>query len=156
MCKLPNGGELDSKHVMPLLDARELEEDAGVLDSRLKDAGRFLLVMDKAHHDLNDALSHYRLAGRDRGSVFEILYQVATHLAYLNEDCGRVHGDLKARNLIQVQIETAHGTVMVWMLIDLDASCTIGDAAGQKVTLMSEKGSIVKHIEHPKQVPGDG
>ena len=108
-----------------------------MLDSRLKGAGRYLLVMEKAQHDLNDALSHYRWAGRDRAQVFEILYQVATHLAYLNEKCGRIHGDLKARNLIRVQVETEHGTEMVWVLIDLDASCKIGDAAGQKLTSTS-------------------
>ena len=103
MRKLPNGEELDRKHVMHLLVAKALEEDADVLDSRLKGGGRYLLVMEKAQHDLNDALSHYRWAGRDRAQVFEILYQVATHLAYLNEKCGRIHGDLKARNLIQMR-----------------------------------------------------
>ena len=48
MRKLCGGVELDSKHVMQVLVARELEEDAGMLDSRLNGAGRFLLVMEKA------------------------------------------------------------------------------------------------------------
>ena len=34
-------------------------------------------------------------------------------------------------------VETEHGTKMVWVLIDLDASCEIGDAAGQKLTSTS-------------------
>eukprot|EP01043_Picozoa_sp_COSAG02_P022472 COSAG02_NODE_1169_length_14132_cov_85.570187_6_plen_1172_part_00 len=134
MRKLSDGEELDHTHVMKLLVDKELEEDAGMLDSRLKGAGRYLLVMEKAQHDLNDALSHYRWAGRDREQVIEILYQVATHLEYLNEKCGRIHGDLKARNLVQMLVETEHGTKMVWMLVDLDASCKIGDIAGKKLT----------------------
>ena len=134
MRKLPSGHLLDAQHVVQLIDgtAEELEEDAGALDVRLKgdDSYRFLLVMQQAERDLSDALSHFRFAGRDRQEVIKILTQVAAHLKYLNEDCGRIHGDLKARNLIQMKI----GMELIWLLIDMDASCAIGELAGQKVT----------------------
>eukprot|EP01049_Picozoa_sp_SAG25_P017497 SAG25_NODE_4553_length_791_cov_1.414740_1_plen_175_part_01 len=90
--------------------------------------------MSAAKRDLSDALSHYRIAGRDRRRVVGILYQVATHLRYMNDECGRIHGDLKPRNLLLVEVETSSGKQLVWVLIDLDASCKIGALAGQKVT----------------------
>eukprot|EP01043_Picozoa_sp_COSAG02_P133976 COSAG02_NODE_72080_length_188_cov_18.842697_1_plen_31_part_01 len=31
--------------------------------------------------------------------MFQILHQVAGHLAYLNEEKGRIHGDIKPRNI---------------------------------------------------------
>ena len=137
MRKLDGGELLDSQHVVQILDAEELEADAGSMDPRLKGATeyRFLLVMPQARRDLSDALSHDQLAGRDKATVVQIMHQVAHHLKYLNEDCGRVHGDLKPRNLVQMLVETASGQVEVaWVLIDLDASCDIGAPAGQKVT----------------------
>ena len=98
MRKLSDGTMLDCKHVVPLLEVFELGEDAGTLDPRLQgEAGcsyRFGLVMSAAKRDLSDALSHYRIAGRDRRQVLEILHQVAMHLRYMNDDCGRIHGDL--------------------------------------------------------------
>ena len=137
MRKLDGGELLDSQHVVQILDAEELEADAGSMDLRLKGATeyRFLLVMPQARRDLSDALSHDQLAGRDKATVVQIMHQVARHLKYLNEDCGRVHGDLKPRNLVQMLVETASGHAEVaWVLIDLDASCDIGAPAGQKVT----------------------
>ena len=106
----------------------------------LYDSYRYLLVMPWAKRDLSDALAHYRFAGREQKQVVEILVQVASHLQYLNEVCGRIHGDLKPRNLIQLELDVvdANGTVigskLVWCLIDLDASCAIGANAGQKIT----------------------
>eukprot|EP01045_Picozoa_sp_COSAG04_P004677 COSAG04_NODE_208_length_20334_cov_13.999852_1_plen_2534_part_10 len=132
MRKLPDGTSLDGKHVVQLLEATELEEAAGTTDSRLQGHGdyRFMLTMPQAERDLSDALSHDRLAGYDQAQVVKVLYQVAGHLRFLNEECGRIHGDIKPRNLVQMLIER----VMVWLLIDLDASCGIGSLAGQKVT----------------------
>jgi serine/threonine protein kinase len=133
---------LDSRHVVPLLLARELTEAEAASDSRVQgeDSYRFLLVMPRAKRDLSDALAHYRFAGRERRQVVEILVQVATHLRYLNEICGRIHGDLKPRNLILLELDTVDedgvvtGTEWTWCVIDLDASCKIGDVAGQKIT----------------------
>jgi len=48
-------------------------------------------------------------------------------LQYLHIDCDMIHGDLKPRNLVEVHLDK-------WILIDLDASCALGTAAGQKVT----------------------
>ena len=136
MRKLPGGKQLDENHCVALLDAVELEEDPAISDHRLKGEGinLYLLVMAQAKRDLSDALSHYRFAGRIREQVVDILYQVAEHLKYLNEECGRCHGDIKPRNLIQLEVETDSGTELAWVMIDLDASCAIGSEAGQKVT----------------------
>ena len=68
-------------------------------------------TMPQAKCDLNDALSHTRFAGRNRAQVVKILYQIATHLQYLNEQCHRIHGDLKPRNIVQIEVRlTWHGT----------------------------------------------
>ena len=136
MRKLANGDPLDSTHVLQLLNAVEVEGDAGAMDSRLKgdDSYKYMLTMPQAKSDLNDALSHTRLAGRNRAQVVKILYQIATHLRYLNEQCHRIHGDLKPRNVVQLEVETDTGIELVWILIDMDASCAIGEVAGQKLT----------------------
>ena len=99
MRQLENGQLLDCKHVVQLLNAVKIEGDAGAMDSRLKgdDSYKYLLTMPQAKSDLNDALAHSRFAGRNRGQVAKILYQIASHLQYLNEHCQRIHGDLKPR-----------------------------------------------------------
>ena len=38
------------------------------------------------------------------------------------------------RNIVQVEVDTDTGTELAWTLIDLDASCPIGEDAGQKLT----------------------
>ena len=135
MRKLPNGNSLDSKHVVRLLEKEKLEEDAGLMDSRLKgeDTYHYLLVMPQAKHDLNHELTHYRVAGRNLRQVTEIAFQVGCHLKYLAK-CGRIQGDLKPRNLVLLEIQTDSGTVLAWTLIDMDASCAIGELAGLKLT----------------------
>ena len=87
--------------------------------------------MPQAQRDLSDLLSHDRVAGHDKVEVVNILRQVAKHLHYFHQTCGRIHGDLKPRNIVQVQ-QVGGGSA--WVLIDLDASCRLGDRAGQKVT----------------------
>ena len=63
-----------------------------------EDEDRYMLMIDKAATDLSDALSHTRIAGRKLPEVVKIARQVAGHLSYLNEECGRLHGDIKPRN----------------------------------------------------------
>lgn len=136
MRKLASGQLLDCEHVLPLLDAVKIDGDAGAIDNRLKgdESYKYLLTMPQAKSDLNDALAHSRFAGRNRGQVTKILYQIASHLQYLNEHCYRIHGDLKPRNVVQVETNSDVGIELSWTLIDLDASCEIGENAGQKFT----------------------
>ena len=95
-------------------------------------------VMPRAENDLSDTLSHGRVAGRNKKQVVHILRQVASHLLYLHETCERIHGDLKARNIVRVRIVAPDGTVsFIWILIDLDASCGLRKQTGQKVTSSS-------------------
>ena len=91
-----NQGKLDSKRVLELLGAVDLEQDAGNMDSRLKGEHpyRYMVIMKRGKRDLNHHLSHYRVAGRNRPQVIKILKQVAQHLKYLNEHAQRIHGDL--------------------------------------------------------------
>ena len=51
---------------------------------------------------------------------------MAHHLRYLNEDVGVIHGDIKSRNIVQLDGG--------WRLIDLDASCRLGESAGEKLS----------------------
>ena len=83
MRKLGDGSELDGAHVLQLLDSIELAENADEHDARLKgeDSFRFLHVMDRAQKDLSDALSHSRIAGRDRKQIVKIAAQLAEHLS---------------------------------------------------------------------------
>ena len=133
---------LDAHHVVQLCMDKDGILDSCVLDTPKRasefdesmgaDVYHYLLVLPRARHDLSDAVSHYRFAGRSKAQVIQIGRQVADHLRYLNEECGRIHGDLKPRNLIQIQ--HPEQPVFIWNLIDLDASCAIGEIAGQKVT----------------------
>eukprot|EP01047_Picozoa_sp_COSAG01_P010075 COSAG01_NODE_423_length_17260_cov_203.736962_9_plen_1246_part_00 len=138
MRKLTDGSLLDGRHVVPLLEVFALEEDAGTHDPRLKGeegcSYRFGLAMLAAKRDLSDALSHSRFAGRDRSQVTAILRQIAEHLRYLHVSCGRIHGDLKPRNVILIELDLQGTGQLIWCLIDLDASCAIGEKAGQKIT----------------------
>ena len=86
--------------------------------------------MPQAERDLSDLLSHGHIAGRDQAAIVAILREVATHLRYLHEDCNRIHGDLKPRNIVKVRKITGE---ISWVLIDLDASCELGKSAGDKV-----------------------
>ena len=67
MRELDNGKPLDPMHVVQVLEAVEIEGDAGQMDSRLEgeDASYcYLLTMPEAKSDLNDALAHSRFAGK--------------------------------------------------------------------------------------------
>jgi len=123
-------GMLASCHLTQPISAADL--DKSIVEGEA--SYPFLLVMPRARQDLSDALSHYRFAGRNQQQVQQIGYQIAGHLRYLNEECARIHGDLKPRNVIQLEIDTEDGMQLVWVLIDLDASCAIEALAGQKVT----------------------
>ena len=86
-----HGEQLDSTHVMELLDYVELDA-AGLEychnDQRLQGEGvfRYLLVMPQATRDLSDLLSHDRVAGHKFNEAKSILKQVADHLHYLHEE----------------------------------------------------------------------
>ena len=138
MRKLDDDTPMDSSHVLPLLDVLRLDEDPGLFDSRLNGEGgesyRYLITMDRARQDLSNALAHSQLAGHDEAKVKRILYQAFVHFKYLNVLCSRIHGDVKPRNLVEIEVVTASGTDLCWLPIDMDASCKMGSVAGQKVT----------------------
>ena len=99
MRKRSDGSLLSSDHVLPLLNYVALDEQAMDYvqsDERLLGTAPWthLLTLPRAQHDLSDALSHYRIAGRNRQQVVEIVYRVVMHLKYMNVNCGRIHGDL--------------------------------------------------------------
>ena len=150
MRSLSGGAKLSSEHVMQLLDAQDLSGvDAETLQSWKQGDGsdrflmmmdrerhgenafRYLLVMPQANRDLSDLLSHDRVAGHKLDEVRDILKQVAGCLHYLHSACCMIHGDIKSRNIVEV--DGPDGTAL-WKLIDLDAACRIGDDAGQKIT----------------------
>ena len=92
-----DGKVLSSKHVVPLLDHFVLDEDGRAFvkrDERLHGEATWthLLSMPQAERDLSDLLSHDCVAGHDLPAVTKILLQVADHLEYFHEKCGRIHG----------------------------------------------------------------
>ena len=54
---------------------------------------------------------------------------------------------------MKIEIETSTGRQLVWVLIDLDASCTIGSLAGQKVTSSAFYPPEMARQELMKQAP---
>lgn len=92
---------------------------------------KFLLVMGcGAGVDLHDVIGHQNIAGKDLGAVVSTAKDLAQCLRFLNEKCGVMHGDVKARNFV------ARGVGLGFATIDLDNAASIvdGEAAGQKRT----------------------
>ena len=93
---------------------------------------------------------------RTHARIPKHFYTRCTYICKHTYQYAGTHGDLKPRNLVQVglsfsptlclslslcltvclqvEIKTESGTELVWVLIDLDASCEMGALAGQKVT----------------------
>ena len=69
--------------------------------TRCKDPRPFLIVMPAAQMDLSDFLSHNRVAGMDIKAVVAIMQQIGQHVQYMHT-CGRIHGDLKPRNIVKI------------------------------------------------------
>ena len=102
--------QLDGRHVVAILDSVEL--DAAAVDWYKRQQQlhgekpkTYLHIMPQARRDLSDLLSHDRVAGRKLPEVIGILANVAGHLHYLHVECGSIHGDLKPRNIVQVEVE---------------------------------------------------
>jgi ankyrin repeat protein/serine/threonine protein kinase len=92
---------------------------------------KYVIVMDcGAGFDLHDFISHQNVAGKDLFAVTSIAKEIAHCLKFLNENCGTIHGDVKARNFV------ARGVGLVgFAAIDLDNAASIGrDKAGEKRT----------------------
>jgi serine/threonine protein kinase len=92
---------------------------------------KYIIVMDcGAGYDLHDFISHQNVAGKDLFAVTSIAKEIALCLKFLNETCGIIHGDVKARNFV------ARGVGLVgFAAIDLDNAAFIeSETAGQKRT----------------------
>ena len=129
-------GMLDGSHIVEILDSCELYTKALAYcaehDELQSDTGTvypFLIVMPAAQLDLSYELSHSQTAGGNLDGVVDLMRQVGTHLQYMHVH-GRIHGDLKARNIVKVIINRSPS----WLLIDLDNSCCCGTPAANKVT----------------------
>ena len=91
----------------------------------------YLLVMScGASIDLHDFIGHQNIAGKDILVVVTIAREIARCLQFLNESCGVVHGDVKARNFV------AMGVGLGFAAIDFDNASSITDetVAGTKRT----------------------
>lgn len=136
MRKGQEGTVLDASHVVEIIESWELDKKALAYcmehDELRSDTGTvypFLIVMPAAERDLIYELSHSQMAGSNLDSVVDLMRQVGSHLQYMHAQ-GRVHGDLKARNIVKV----ISNSKPVWLLIDLDNSCRRGAPAADKVT----------------------
>jgi len=105
----------------------------------------YLLVMDcGCGLDLEDIISHQDIAGSNLPLALHISISIAERLQFLNEECGIIHGDVKARNFISC------GASAKFIAIDLDNSSIIGkDEAGRKITstgcLPPEQAEVVQY-----------
>ena len=78
----------------------------------------FCLVMPLADRNMFVSLKQERYAGRDMEQVRHVFLQLVRAVHHLHEK-GILHGDIKPLNLVRVDAQ--------WKLIDLDASCVIGE-----------------------------
>jgi serine/threonine protein kinase len=104
----------------------------GVDATRDQSMLEYLLVMEcGSGTDLHDVIGHQNIAGQDPFSVISIAKEIARCLQFLNERCGIIHGDVKARNFV------SRGVGLVgFAAIDLDNAAAIveGEMAGKKRT----------------------
>mmetsp|Transcript_27924 Transcript_27924/g.67670 ORF Transcript_27924/g.67670 Transcript_27924/m.67670 type:complete len:1925 (+) Transcript_27924:271-6045(+) len=93
---------------------------------------KYVIVMAAgAGYDLHDFISHQNVAGKDVATVTSIAKEIALCLKFLNETCGIIHGDVKARNFVGRGV----GRVGQFSAIDLDNASTIRtEDAGRKRT----------------------
>jgi serine/threonine protein kinase len=93
---------------------------------------KYVIVMDcGAGYDLHDFISHQNVAGKDVATVTSIAKEIALCLKFLNETCGIIHGDVKARNFVGRGV----GNVGQFAAIDLDNASSIRtEEAGRKRT----------------------
>jgi serine/threonine protein kinase len=92
----------------------------------------YLLVMEcGSGTDLHDVIGHQNIAGKDPFSVILIAKEIARCLQFLNEKCGIIHGDVKARNFVLRGVG-----LLGFAAIDLDNSASIvkGETVGKKRT----------------------
>lgn len=131
MRQLDAGIALDSKYIVPLLEAIELNEGAATMDKRLKDHsdsddsdndnkfdGNYLLVMPLADNSLADSITSQRRAGRDVAFARGAGQEIAEALQYLHIEQKRVHRDVKPKNVLKFG---SH-----FKLADMDAAGSIG------------------------------
>ena len=87
-----------------------------------KSRNMYLLVMScGAGVDLHDFIGHQNIAGKDLLVVVTIAKEIARCLQFLNETCGIIHGDVKARNFV------ARGVGLGFAAIDFDNASSIID-----------------------------
>ena len=94
----PEGRMLVSKGKVRLVGGSQEFENP----TRCKDPRPFLIVMPAAQMDLSDFLSHNCVAGMDIKAVVAIMQQVGQHVQSMHT-CGRIHGDLKPRNIVKIE-----------------------------------------------------
>ncbi|GBG34526.1 Protein kinase, putative [Hondaea fermentalgiana] len=139
---------------LPLLHREDLEF-AKRLDKEL------CLVMERGSRSLFEAINTERFAGRDLQKIRTIAYKIVSAVKSLH-DSGRIHGDIKPRNVVRVSASKQHtfsdenngGRLEVpqkwrdnvtgersdvasdenWQLIDLDASAKMEDLMTEKVS----------------------
>ncbi|GBG35222.1 Protein kinase, putative, partial [Hondaea fermentalgiana] len=146
-----DGGDANLEGCLPLLD--HVDEE-------------LCLVMQRGSRSLFEAINTERFAGRDLQKIRMIAYKVLSAVKSLH-DSGRIHGDIKPRNVVRVSASKQHtflneekgGRLTVpdkwrqnvtgersdaiddedWQLIDLDASAPI--STPEKERVVTEKVS---------------
>ena len=142
-------GRLDPEYVIDVLNHYELDEDASLIDPRLR--GKYVLVMEKAERDMTDSLAHDGVAGRDRESIVRMLHDVISALLYFNDQLSHVHGDVKPRNFV----ETISNGKSRWKAIDLDAAVAHNSQLSSKCStgfISTEIARALLHQDGPESI----
>lgn len=147
-------GTVDGEYVTQVLHHARLDVDASQHDPRLR--GCYLIVMDRADRDLVDALAHDGIAGRHRERVLPVVRDVLGVAAYFNDTLGRVHGDLKPRNIVETIREDGSSR---WKAIDLDATTNHGAMLSSKRSTGFMSTELARHMlsqQRDGQQKGEG
>ena len=108
-------------------DGRHEEAESTNADA---DSGySYVVVLERGERSLHDACAKERISGHNVHEIIVVMRAVASCVGYLHDN-GRIHGDLKQRNILRV----IDGSGVRWCLCDMDASVKVGCAAGKKTS----------------------
>eukprot|EP01043_Picozoa_sp_COSAG02_P013272 COSAG02_NODE_528_length_20698_cov_6.231710_10_plen_1229_part_00 len=110
----------------------------------------FVVVMDQGQRSLHDECAKERIAGYAWQQVRRIFKNVAACVQTIHM-AGRIHGDLKQRNILRRVHNCKQSDLRDWMLCDLDASVGVGEPIGKKTSSAYVPPELALHLfsNHP-------
>ena len=110
----------DTKFMIRMVTHERLAECASTYDARL--CGHHVIVLERAGRSMTQYLSQCHISGKIDDGVRSMFRDVLGATQYLNETAGRVHGDVKPRNFVELLDGDATDGNLSWKVIDLASS----------------------------------